>query len=389
MVFARSNPENALRFSRVAGTAHWSPGELPDGMEPGVSETAQWSPPELEPPNDADQINTSLTYGFVFDFCGVEVERATGRVRIDKYVTLHDAGKLLNPMLVEGQILGSFAWGMGAALLEEFVYSEDGSFLSGTFADYLCPTAPEVPEPVILHMESPSPLTPLGAKGVGEGNCMSTPVCIANAVADAIGVKDLRLPLSPSKVSALLALEEPPPPEGMAAPAPVDEGGLRGSGDALVPAPPDEIWRLLLDPEALAKVIPGCHALDRVGENEYTADISIGVGAVRGRFSAEIRLSDLEPPKGVTLSGGLTGPLGASRGEGRVLLSAEDGATRIAYTYRVEISGKVAAIGGRMLEGAARVLIRQFFQRLAAQLDGGDAGGGWWRRILVMLGFGR
>ena len=64
-------------------------------------------------------------------------------------------------------------------LLEEFVYSSDGSFMSGTFADYLCPTACEVPRPVILHMESPSPFTPLGAKGLAEGNCMSTPVCIA------------------------------------------------------------------------------------------------------------------------------------------------------------------------------------------------------------------
>jgi 2-furoyl-CoA dehydrogenase large subunit len=121
------------------------------------------------PPNDADQINTSLTYGFVFDFCGVEIDRDTGAVRVDKYVTLHDAGKLLNPLLAEGQVLGSFGWGIGCALFEEFVYSPDGSFMSGTFADYLCPTACEVPRPVILHMESPSPFNPLGAKGIAEG----------------------------------------------------------------------------------------------------------------------------------------------------------------------------------------------------------------------------
>ncbi len=76
----------------------------------------------------------------------------------------------------------------------------DGAFLSGTFADYLVPTTTEVPEPVILHIETPSPFTPLGAKGVGEGNCMSTPVCIANAVADALGVAQIDLPLTPKRL---------------------------------------------------------------------------------------------------------------------------------------------------------------------------------------------
>src|SRR5690606_29425371 len=86
-----------------------------------------------------------------------------------------------------------------------------GSFLSGTFADYLCPTAAEVPRPTILHMESPSPFTPLGAKGIAEGNCMSTPVCIANATADALGAKDIRLPLTPVRVRSLMGLSEKPP----------------------------------------------------------------------------------------------------------------------------------------------------------------------------------
>ena len=114
------------------------------------------------------------------------IDRDTDQVRIDKYVTMHDSGKLLNPLLAEGQIYGAFAWAVGCALYEEFSYGEDGSFLTGTFADYLVPTACEIPEPVILHFESPSLFTPLGAKGIGEGNCMSTPVCIANAVCDAL-----------------------------------------------------------------------------------------------------------------------------------------------------------------------------------------------------------
>ena len=125
-IFAEDNPENTMRFTRVAGTAHWSPSELPSDMAPGLSETASLSAPEIEPPNDKDQINTSLTYGFVFDFCGIEVDRVTGAVRIDRYVTTHDSGKLLNPLLADGQIYGAFGWGVGCALHEEFRYGEDG-----------------------------------------------------------------------------------------------------------------------------------------------------------------------------------------------------------------------------------------------------------------------
>ncbi len=391
-IFAKGNPDNAVRFSRLAGTAHWSPSELPMGMAPGISETASYSAPELEPPNDADQINTSLTYGFVFDFCGVEVDRNTGAVRIDKYVTMHDSGKLLNPLLAEGQVLGSFGWGVGCALYEEFVYGADGSFLSGTFADYLCPTASEVPRPTILHMESPSPLTPLGAKGIAEGNCMSTPVCIANAVADALGAKDVKLPLAPTRVRALMGLSEKPPKsakrEVIATQAGAKPGAktLFGSGSLSVTAPQELVWRTLLDPKMLAKTIPGCHSLDQVAPNDYRAEVSLGVGMIKGRFRARVALSELDPPKAATLSGGLDGPLGVSVGNGRVRLTAEGDSTRIDYEYAVEISGKVTAVGSRMLDGATKVLIGQFFSRLTAELGAGAARPGLWLRVLRALG---
>ncbi len=209
---SRSNPDNALPFGRVAGTAHWSPVMLPEGMAPGLSETGVWSPPELEPPTRDDRINTSLTYGFVFDMCGVEIDPVTFQVRIDRYVSMHDAGTLLNPLIADGQVRGAFAQGVAAALYEEFVYDDAGSFLSGSFADYLVPTVSEIPDLEILHQETPSPFTPLGAKGLAEGNCMSTPACIANAVADALGVKDIALPLTPRRLHGWIAGAEPPRP---------------------------------------------------------------------------------------------------------------------------------------------------------------------------------
>ncbi|MEE8333432.1 MAG: molybdopterin cofactor-binding domain-containing protein, partial [Alphaproteobacteria bacterium] len=388
-IFDRDNPDNTMKFYRAAGAAHWTPGELPNGMEPCIRETGSWSPPELESPNELDQINTSLTYGFVFDYCGIEIDRDTGQIRIDKYVTMHDSGKLLNPLIANGQVHGAFAWAVGCALYEEFVYDDEGAFMTGTFADYLVPTSWEVPEPVILHMESPSTVTPLGAKGIGEGNCMSTPVCLANATADALGVEDLTLPLIASKVAALIHGDEKPPPEGKAAPKAAPKGGhlLRGANDTFVPAAREEVWQTLLDPEKLAAVIPGCHALDRVSEDEYRAEVSLGVGPVRGRFKASVALSDKVAPESVTLSGGLTGPLGASQGSGHVTLQAEGDGTRVRYDYEIALSGTVASVGGRMLEGAARAVVNQFFQRLVAQVGGATSpSGSWWTRLLRSLG---
>ena len=168
-IFAAGNPGNDLDFRRVAALAHWSPGSLPEGVPPALRETARWTPPALGPPDDGDRVNSSAAYAFIFDFCGVEVDRATGAVAIDRYVTAHDAGRRLNPALVDGQIRGAFAHAVGAALYEELAYSEDGSFLSGTLADYLVPTACEVPDPLILHRDSPSPVTPARRQGRRRG----------------------------------------------------------------------------------------------------------------------------------------------------------------------------------------------------------------------------
>ena len=174
-------------------------------MAPALTRPACGFPPELEPPSHDDRINTSLTYGFVFDMCGIEIDPITYQVSVDRYISMHDAGSILNPLIADGQMRGAFAQGIAAALYEEFVTNEEGAFLTGTFADYLVPTVSEIPPVTMLHQETPSPLTPLGAKGLAEGNCMSVPACIANAIADALGVKDVQLPASPRRIHALMA----------------------------------------------------------------------------------------------------------------------------------------------------------------------------------------
>ena len=208
-IAARANPDNAVAFARVAATGHWAPGTIAADLGQTIRETVFWTPPELTAPTEADEINSSLCHGFIFDFCGVEIDPISGAARLDSYVTMHDCGRILHPAMVAGQISGGFAQALGAALYEEYAYAADGSFLSGTFADYLVPTTMEVPEPVILHRQTPSPFTPLGAKGVGEGNCMSTPVCIANAIADALGLAELDLPATPAKLAAFIHGPEP------------------------------------------------------------------------------------------------------------------------------------------------------------------------------------
>lgn len=399
-ICARHNPDAGLPFARVAATAHWSPALVPDDAGDVLRETVHWTPPDLTPPDEDDRVNSSLCHGFIFDLCGVEVDRASGRVRIDRYVTMHDAGTLLHPAMAEGQIRGGFAQAVGAALYEELRYAPDGSFLAGTFADYLLPTATEVPPLEILHIETPSPLTPLGAKGLGEGNCMSTPVCLANAVADALGVASLDLPLLPATLAALIDGDEPPPPADIPRdefPAIDDAPGarrLRGAGAAAVAAPPESVWALLLDADALAALIPGAHDVRRLSDTRFTADVTLGVGPVKGRYKADVALSDLVPPHAATLSGTLAGALGHAGGAGRITLEATgDGGTRIAYTYEASAGGKVAAVGARLLDGAARVIVGQFFAALARRV-GGDVSApparrSRLRRLLAWLGLAR
>lgn len=392
-VFARTAPDRSFPFARFASNApHWAPQLLPAGEEPGLRETVFWTPPHLEAPDDQDRVNSSAAYGFIFDMCGVEVDRATGRVRIDRYVTGHDAGTLLNPALADGQIRGAFAQGLGAALMEEFRYGSDGSFQSGTLADYLIPTTCEVPDPVIVHMETPSPFTPLGAKGLAEGNNMSTPPCIANAVADALGVTDVSLPLTPPKVMELIGMEDPPPSRAElvepARPVPAAGGrALMARGTVELAATPEALFAVLLDPAALAKVVPGCHALEQVGDNHYRADITVGVGLIKARYEAEIVLSDLEPPNRLRLAGAGLSSLGSARGAGVVELQPHGTGTRLIYDYEAEVSGKVAAVGGRMLEGAAKVILRQLFESLGRQASGQPVKTeGWFARLLALLG---
>jgi carbon-monoxide dehydrogenase large subunit len=145
-----------------------------------------------------------MTFPYGIHVVAVEIDLATGFVDVPRYGVAYDVGRAINPLLVEGQIVGGVAQGVGGALLEELAYDESGQLASASFMDYLLPTAVEVPPvDVLVTEDAPTPRNPLGAKGAGEGGAAAAGAAVANAVADALGVEVTRLPLSPDRVVAL------------------------------------------------------------------------------------------------------------------------------------------------------------------------------------------
>jgi 2-furoyl-CoA dehydrogenase large subunit len=209
LVRHRKEPERSVAFRHAAGLVHWDPGALPDGVPARLYTEAAFTPPQSTAPSRTDQINSSLCYGFVAELVACRIDPETLQISIEKVSTVHDSGTILNPVLLAGQVHGALVHGLGGAMFEEMRYSESGQPISATFMDYLCPTSAEADFPLVEdHLETPSPLTRLGAKGCGEGSSMSLPVAIANAVADALsphGVDITSLPLHGNVLHELLS----------------------------------------------------------------------------------------------------------------------------------------------------------------------------------------
>jgi len=203
MVRPKTGKGPSYSIRDVAGRAHWHTQSLPDGMEPGLQATAVFGFTVSDAVDQQDRVNSSNTYGFIAEVMAVEVDPETAAIKILRYVTVHDAGTIINPMIVEGQIYGGALHGLGGALYEELVYDEEGQLLTATFMDYLVPTASEAPVIDIAHVCWPSPFTTLGSKGLGESSSMTVPAVIANAVSDAlapIGVRINELPITPTRL---------------------------------------------------------------------------------------------------------------------------------------------------------------------------------------------
>jgi carbon-monoxide dehydrogenase large subunit len=191
--FVRGFPDRGVALAEMARLAYSPPlGGLPGGLAPGLEATVYF---DLPGPTFSGAVHVAV----------VEVDPNTGRVVVKRYALVEDCGRVINPMIVEGQIHGAVAQGIGEALRESVVYDDDGQLLTATLMDYALPRADDLPLFEITHLETPSPLTPGGVKGMGEGGTIGAPATIANAVADAVrhlGVQITTLPIRPESLLA-------------------------------------------------------------------------------------------------------------------------------------------------------------------------------------------
>jgi 2-furoyl-CoA dehydrogenase large subunit len=168
----------------------------------------------------------------------------------------------------------------------------------------------------------------------------------------------------------------------------LSRSSINGRGHAYIASDPATVWSALLDEQSLKFAIPGCEQLVRTGNNAFKATVMLGVGPIKGRFDANIELTELDEPRFAVLGGKLSGPLGAASGSGRLSLAGDKSGCRIEYSYDVRLSGRAAMVGGRMVNSATRRLVAEFFRRFALSIDGGasSAPPSWRKNIMKLFG---
>jgi carbon-monoxide dehydrogenase large subunit len=187
--FTVAGTDKGVAWAAVARAAY-QPRQLPPDMEPGFSETAAFTPPAVTFPNGTH-------------VCEIEIDADTGRVEIVRYTVVDDVGRMVNPLLVKGQIHGGIVQGLGQGLFEDLTYDATGQLLAATFMDYAMPRADDVPMFEVAAHEVPTQVNPLGAKGVGEAGTVGALPALMNAVNDALapfGVRHLDMPVTPERV---------------------------------------------------------------------------------------------------------------------------------------------------------------------------------------------
>jgi carbon-monoxide dehydrogenase large subunit len=187
--FVKGSPDKAKTLAEIALQASLAY-SLPQGTEPFLDETTYYDPP-------------NCTFPFGTHIAIVEVDPATGKVDLKRYVGVDDVGNIINPLIVEGQLHGGIAQGVAQALYEHGFYDDEGQLLSGTMLEYAIPTAAMLPWYELEHTVTPSPVNPMGVKGAGEAGTIGSAQAVMNAVIDALshlGVKHMQMPATPERV---------------------------------------------------------------------------------------------------------------------------------------------------------------------------------------------
>jgi carbon-monoxide dehydrogenase large subunit len=189
--FVKGSPDQAKTMDEVAFAAYTN---VPEGEEAGLEAVTYYDPPEM-------------TYPFGAYICVVEIDRGTGQVEVERFIAVDDCGVRINPTVVDGQVHGGLAQGIGTALMEVIDFDEEGNHLNSSFMDYLIPTSMEVPNYELGEFVTPSTHHPLGARGVAESPTVGSPPAVVNAVVDALspfGVRNVDMPLTPNKIWKLM-----------------------------------------------------------------------------------------------------------------------------------------------------------------------------------------
>ena len=296
----------------------------------------------------------------------VETDPDTAEIKILKYAVVHDCGHLINPMIVEGQIHGGVAQGVGGALYERMAYDESGQLLNASFMDFLMPYVTEVPDGIdIDHLETPSPLNPLGIKGAGEAGVIPSAAVFAAAIEDAERriVPITAMPISPSE---LFALRQRASTAGVP---------MKISGSNVVAQPVEQVWDALLDPRVLVATIPGCERLEATGEHPYAMTVTAGVAAIKGTYAGSCALSDLDEHQSLVMrlqGAGAPGTIDATVDVAFADLGAEG--TRISYEADAVVGGMVGGVGQRMLTSVSKRMAGEFFGNVGQAISAAAVG---------------
>ncbi len=210
-VTRRDSAGQSLSIAEIARQVYLFPGPyvtLPEGLEPSLEATAYWTSPIVRwVPDDRGTLSIYTNHPCGALAAVVEVDIETGQIKVLRFAVSHDAGTIINPMILDGQVHGGVVQGIAGILSEELQYDQAGNLLNTNFQDYLVPLAPDLPDIEVTHLVSPSPFTPTGAKGMGEGGTIASPAAIVNAVEDALapfGVTIRETPLTPERILNLI-----------------------------------------------------------------------------------------------------------------------------------------------------------------------------------------
>jgi carbon monoxide dehydrogenase subunit G len=363
-VFVRDEPTKGFTLGELAAKANPLRGVVTPGTDPGLEATKYFGPQRGSTASGVHAMR-------------VEVDPETMQVEIQRYVVVHDCGVQINPMIVAGQIQGGVAAGIGNAFYEQLVFDDGGQLMNASLMDYLLPTALDVPTVEMAHVETPSPLNPIGVKGVGEAGAIPAGALFAQAVEDALhgtGLEITEIPLSPGRLFTLVndAKRTGPKP-------PAARGGraLVVGGTHELPGTADAVYALLLDPAVLASVMPGTQRLERTGDR-YDGSLRVGIGPMSAvQFDLVVTLTDQQPPTSYAMRVEAKGNLGFVSGGATVKLEPGSTANTTKMTYRAELQlgGTVAAVGQRMLDSVSKVMSAQGLKALDKVLRERGLGG--------------